>query len=115
MGEELPQPGGEAPKTYPQEIVAALDTLTEQGVDFAPEDFEHLAAMDQEELTEYFFQALLEAGIEDPEELMVQSGIVEAFWTLNSEQIAARNKPEYLVAEVDEHDFPGGRHPQDQS
>jgi hypothetical protein len=99
----------EAEKSHAQQLVDYLRVLSEQGIDFEESDLEHLGPMDDAELTEYFFQALLEAGVKDPEEFMIQNNLVEGFRALTSEEFTARNSRElkgigHKVDELDEQD-----------
>jgi len=59
------------------EVLGLLRVLKEQGVDFEDEDVEHISAMDAEERVYYLFQALQEAGFEDPEAILKEKGILE--------------------------------------
>lgn len=75
----------------PKEMKHYLELLKDHGIDFEESDFEHLAPMDDDELTEYFLQTLLEAGIEDPEGFMVEHALVEGFHALTQAEFEARN------------------------
>ena len=59
------------------EIIDTLRSLKDHGVDFEEEDIGHISAMDAEERVDYLFQALLEAGVEDPETVLKEKGILE--------------------------------------
>jgi hypothetical protein len=59
------------------EVLELLRALKEQDVDFEDEDVEHVSAMDAEERVNYLFQALWEAGFEDPEAILKEKGILE--------------------------------------
>jgi|GEM_PF-3605204 len=94
---------------YPQEVVEALRALRSVGVDFEEADIEHLSVMDEDELTEYLYQSLLEAEVEDPEGFMVEHNLVEGFRGLTSDEFEARNSRKlrgegYKVDELDELD-----------
>jgi hypothetical protein len=94
MNEELETPNSGRIEPQPKEMKHYLELLSEHGVDFEASDLEHLEPMDDIELTEYFLQALLEAGVEDPESFMIEHALVEGFSSLNAEQLTARNSRE---------------------
>lgn len=102
MGEQPANPES-SKEQFLQEIIAILGKLRELGVDFEESDIEHLAAMEEDELENYVYVALLEAGVDNPEEVMIGTGIVEAFRKYNQAEIAERTG-HYLVDEVDELD-----------
>jgi hypothetical protein len=109
MNEELsPRPPESRPQ--PKEMKHYLELLKDHGVDFEESDLEHLAPMDDYELTEYFLQALLEAGVEDPEGFMVEHALVEVFREHTQEELIARNSQklkgeDHSVDQLDEEDL----------
>jgi 3'(2'),5'-bisphosphate nucleotidase len=60
-----------------QEIINLHSALKEIGVDFEEIDIEHLKTMPVDEVIGHLFDALLDAGIEDPEAYLKEKGLLE--------------------------------------
>ncbi len=109
MGEGTPDEDERAQQQHPDEILLAISVLQEHGCDFVEDDLEHIAPMDEDERKEYFLQTLLEAGVDDPERFMIDTGLVEGFRSLTPEEFEARNSRRlkgegHRVDELDELD-----------
>lgn len=78
MNENAPEPKQpENVEPSSEEVINLLKGLKEQGADFEEDDIEHLREMELDEAIGYAFDVLLAAGIEDPEAILIEKGLLE--------------------------------------